>query len=122
GRVRTAQSADVRPGVDAGLPREDLVVSPGPPSWSRRDELLPLLAEPFDADLHRAPFPQVGDATGERYSLGGAGVDEVARIQNHVLGQVVDDLRNAEDHVRRRGVLPDLTVDSRPQQIGRAHV
>ena len=62
-----------------------------------------------------SPARQVGEAAGQRDTLGRAGEDEVAGVEGEVLAEVVDDVGDVEDLVGGGGVLARLAVDPAAQ-------
>src|SRR6478609_7601949 len=81
------------------------------------DDLLPLLAEPLDAERdHVADVEELrrlhaGADAGRR-----AGGDDIARHQRQELRDVGDALGHREDHGRGRSGLAALAVDVEPQR------
>src|SRR5919108_4046193 len=79
-------------------------------------EALPLAAEAVDLQLDQVAGAQVGVVgAAERDARRGAGVDHVARLQDHELAGVPDQVAHAEDHVLGGAVLAQLAVDPGPQ-------
>src|SRR5699024_9042518 len=62
-------------------------------------EDLALTAQALDLDLDDVAGLEVREAAGQGHALRGAGEDDVARLQLHVLAEVEDDRLDVEDHV-----------------------
>src|SRR6266540_609270 len=77
---------------------------------------LALPAEPVDLDLDHVARGQVGEAPGERDALRRPREYDVARLEREVLAQVVHHVRDVEDLVGGRRVLPRLAVHPAPQR------
>src|ERR1700678_18105 len=98
---------------------------PGPPAGSGgRDEALPRPAQAVDLQSHLVTRAQVGVVgQTERDPGRGAGVDQVARLEHHVLAQVPDEVRDPEDHGPPRPILPLAPVhrEPQPEHLGVGH-
>src|SRR5580698_9362896 len=86
------------------------------PGSGGRDEALLRPAQAVDLQPHLVARTQVGVVgQAERDPGRGAGVDQVARLEHHVLAQVPDEVRDPEDHGARGPILPLAPVDREPQ-------
>src|SRR6266699_3040958 len=95
-------------GADGGSPRS---------SASRRDDLLALFAEPFDAERDDvADVEELRRLHAGADARRGAGGDDVAGQQRHELRDVGNALRHREDHGRGRSPLATLAVDVEPHR------
>src|SRR5947209_3352755 len=81
-----------------------------------RNYLLPRTAQAVDAELDEVAGLQINRSRfhAERDSRRRARADDVAGQQSHELADIADERRDAEDHVRRRALLPDGAVHREP--------
>jgi hypothetical protein len=79
-------------------------------AWSCLPDLLPLVAEAVDFQVYDVAWGKVGVAAPKRHALRGAGVDDVARIEDGDLAEPVDQFGDREDHVLGAGILARLAV------------